>query len=199
MEFKMCGRYYVEMSDGELAEIAEKAKLKIQSDYREITLKASGEIFPTDTVAVMTGENEFEPMIWGFPVHAKLLINARYETYKLRPAFKYCRRCLIPASGYFEWKKDENPSGKYAFTTNTSPIFLAGIYRKDPDKELPSFVILTQDAVGIAAEIHDRMPVIIPREMTSSWLSGGFSIDFSITDVICERARLPEEQIRFDL
>jgi putative SOS response-associated peptidase YedK len=199
-EKTMCGRYYVEMSDDELREITEKAKHKLQSEYRELTLKSNGEIFPTDTVAVLVGEGDFSPMIWGFTFAGKkLLINARFETFTEKPTFKNCRRCVIPASGYFEWKRDSNPKTKYAFYAEDSPLFLAAIYKKEADKPLPSFVILTREAKGVAADIHHRMPVIIPREEIEKWLSGDFSPRVAVTDIHCEKADQPRGQIKFYL
>jgi putative SOS response-associated peptidase YedK len=196
----MCGRYYVEMSDDELREIADKAKQKIQSEYREITLKASGEIFPTDTVAVMTADNEYSPMIWGFTYAGKkLLINARFETFTEKPMFRSCKRCVIPASGYFEWKRGENPKTKYDFTKKDKPLYLAGLYKKEADKPLPNFVILTREAVGVASEIHHRMPIIIPQISLSKWFSGDFTEDMSEADVICSEASRTDGQIKFDL
>jgi putative SOS response-associated peptidase YedK len=196
----MCGRYFVEMSDDELREIAEKARQKLQSEYREITLKASGEIYPTDTVAVMTAPDEISPMIWGFTFAVKkLLINARFETFTEKPTFRDCAHCVIPASGYFEWKRDTNPKTKYAFSAESSPLFLAGLYKKEAEKPLPSFVILTREAEGVAAGIHHRMPVIIPRRFTEEWIAGDFSLKSSLTDIICEKSEQPRGQIKFDI
>jgi putative SOS response-associated peptidase YedK len=193
----MCGRYYIEISDEELSHIAEMAMKKVKLDYRDISLKTSGEIYPTDTVPVLTGEDEYLPMRWGFAMPMKkLLINARFETFTEKPTFKDCGRCLIPASGYFEWKRSVNPKIKYSFSTKTKPVYLAALFRTEKDKH--NFVILTREAVGEAAKIHHRMPVIIPKEYVADWLARDFDISSAITDLICKEAEAPNEQLMFD-
>jgi putative SOS response-associated peptidase YedK len=195
----MCGRYYVEIGDEELREIAEQAEKKVKLSYRGISLKTNGEIYPSDTVPAMTNENEYLPMKWGFAVQGKkLLINARFETYKEKPTFKNCGSCLIPASGYFEWKRDVNPKIKYSFTLERKPVYLAAIYRSESGKPISNFVILTREATGVAADIHHRMPVIISQDSIGEWFSGGFNLSSSITDVICKESEEPGTQLRFD-
>jgi putative SOS response-associated peptidase YedK len=195
----MCGRYYVEMTDSEMQNIAEQARHNATTDYRDISIKTVGEIFPTDTVPVQISEKEYVPMQWGFTLAGnKLLINARYETFTQKPTFKNCFRCLIPASGYFEWKRDTNPKEKYAFSQPNELLLLSGLYRTEKDKPIPNFVILTREAVGVAADIHHRMPVIIPHENISEWFSGEFQIDKALTDIECSAADMPEGQIRFE-
>jgi putative SOS response-associated peptidase YedK len=196
---KMCGRYYVEIDDEELRDIAKQAEKKVQLSYRDISLKTSGEIYPSDTVPAMSCENDYQPMKWGFALPGKkLLINARFETYKDKPTFKNCGRCLIPASGYFEWKRDTNPKIKYSFTLEKKPVYLAAIFRSESDKPISNFVILTREAVGVAKTIHHRMPVIIPHDKTDEWFSGEFDISLSLTDVICKETEEPGAQLRFD-
>jgi putative SOS response-associated peptidase YedK len=186
------------MSDAELRDIAKKAKENSRFKYRDISLKTSGEIYPADTVPVQTAENEYVPMKWGFPLTGKkLLINARFETFTQKPLFHSCFRCLIPASGYFEWKHDTNPKVKYAFSLPQETLFLAGLYRTGKENQLPEFVILTCDAVKAAKEIHHRMPVIIPRESFADWFSDSFDIAAAITAVECKEADNPG-QVRFD-
>jgi putative SOS response-associated peptidase YedK len=197
----MCGRYYLEISDEEMQNIAKTAKQNALQNYRDISIKTSGEIYPADTVPVQVSENEFIPMKWGFALPSKkLLINARFETFTEKPTFKNCSRCLIPASGYFEWKRDTIPKVKYAFSVSEKMLFLAGLYKNDKkskDTSLADFVILTREAVGVAADIHHRMPVIIPREKAGEWLYGGFNISDAITDIDCKEADNPEQTSLF--
>jgi putative SOS response-associated peptidase YedK len=206
----MCGRYYVEMDDAELAEIAKQAATKAQIAYRGISLKKSGEIYPSDTVPVMT-ETDIVPMKWGFSLPGKkLLINARFETFTEKITYKNTLRCLIPASGYFEWKHDTNPKVKYAFSAPTGIMFLAGLYKTTPAETAvpntpescaapPNFVILTRDAVGSLRDIHHRMPVIIPQMLVSDWFSGAFSLENAVTELEFREAEMPKGQIRLDL
>jgi putative SOS response-associated peptidase YedK len=198
----MCGRYYVEMDDAEIAEIARQATVKAQDTYRGISIKTAGEIYPSDTVPAMT-ETDITPMKWGFTMFGKkLLINARFETYTEKSTYKNTRRCLIPASGYFEWKSDTNPKVKYAFSAPDGKLFLAGLYKASPPDSPdtpPNFVILTRDAVGNLCDIHHRMPVIIPPPLVADWFSGAFSLEQGCTELIYREADRARGQIQFDL
>ncbi|MBR3135486.1 MAG: SOS response-associated peptidase family protein [Clostridia bacterium] len=96
------------------------------------------------------------------------------------------RRCLIPASCYFEWHKtDKNKKDKYAFyAENREPLYLAGLYIKTSDQQrLPCFSILSQDAASNIREIHPRMPVIVPYSRAEEWLSPDTDISSIIPDL----------------
>jgi len=141
----------------------------------QMKFKVSGEIFPTDTVPVQTGIGRYQAMRWGFVgFSGKPVINARSETALEKPMFKAPmleRRCLIPASGYYEWQKNGAKKIKYRFFIPGSPMYFAGCWRAEKDSPLDTFVILTRPAEGGAEAIHDRMPVIIPRSCTDAWMN----------------------------
>ena len=163
----MCGRYYIEIDESELQDIVNEVEKKTGEYQGELNLKTSGEIFPTDIVPVQTGINEYWPMKWGFVgYNGKPVINARSETALQKPMFKLSmqdRRCLIPASGYYEWKKDGSKKTKCRIYSPGEPMYLAGCYRKDKDSNLFNFVVLTRPADYGIENIHDRMPVIVPQ------------------------------------
>ena len=169
----MCGRYYIDISDAELQEIVRSIEEKRDS-HEQLTFKRSGEIFPTDIVPVQTGLGSYDLMKWGFiGFNGKPVINARSETALEKPMFKQSmleRRCLAPASGYYEWKKDGNRKTKYRFCIPHIPIYLAGCWRREKAGGLYTFVILTQPAQEGIATIHDRMPVIITPDRIETWL-----------------------------
>jgi putative SOS response-associated peptidase YedK len=77
------------------------------------------------------------------------------------------RRCLVPASAYYEWKKlVSNRKEKYEFRSpKRTLLYLAGIYSEDR-----RFAVLTREAAPTVMDIHDRMPVIVPYELTNMWL-----------------------------
>lgn len=111
------------------------------------------------------------------------MINARSETAAEKPAFRAAwktRRCLIPADGYYEWLK--TPEGKQPYEINASDgrlLPLAGLWERnekaDPNgRPLETCTILTTAANRFAAQIHDRMPVIIRDEFIDQWLDPGF-------------------------
>jgi putative SOS response-associated peptidase YedK len=170
----MCGRYYIEIDEKELREIANEVEKNTRDYPGQMSFKTSGEIFPTDIVPVQTGVGEYQPMKWGFSgFDKKLVINAKSETALQKPMFQESmleRRCLIPASGYYEWKKAGSKKIKYQFFIPKTPMFLAGCWRQEKDSPFHTFVILTRPAVKTFEEIHDRMPVIIPQSQMRTWL-----------------------------
>lgn len=119
------------------------------------------------------------------------MINARVETIQTSGAFKKAfakRRCLIPVDGYYEWRTlDEKDSkGKpikqpYFIRNARGPIFaLAGLYEwwKQPDDQwLLSATIITQPADPAMAELHDRMPLVVPDFQWDWWLDESFHVD----------------------
>ncbi len=129
-------------------------------------------------------------MRWGLiPFWAKdasignRMINTRSETAASKPAFRRAlkrHRCLIPADGWYEWRRGPKKGEKHPFfmtTTDGSSLAFAGIWEtwRDPkaDEDAPPVVscsVLTTDAVGNLSEIHDRMPLLMPREQWSHWL-----------------------------
>ena len=84
------------------------------------------------------------------------------------------RRCLVPASLYYEWKKiDPKKKERYAFRAEDgSPLYMAGLYIRTSDQHrLPCFTILTQDAEKTIRDLHPRMPVLVPYSRAEEWLS----------------------------
>jgi putative SOS response-associated peptidase YedK len=173
----VCGRYFIEIDEDELRDIGAEAERLVNAFMEQVNLKTSGEIFPTNIVPVQTGKNRFVPMKWGFTSYDKKnIINARSETALQKTMFKRPMlesRCLIPASGYYEWKRGEDKKTKYQFYTPGSPIYFAGCYRSEKGSPIRSFVILTKQAENGLEEFHDRMPVIIPRGRLEAWLNEG--------------------------
>ena len=109
------------------------------------------------------------------------MINARSETVLAKESFRELlrsRRCLIPADGFYEWKgagKDKLP---FCFTLANESVFaLAGLWErsKGPKGIVESCTILTTTPNELTRDIHDRMPVILPREAYGMWLNPGFT------------------------
>lgn len=166
----MCGRYYIEIDNIELnsiiAEVEKKAAVK------------TGEIYPTNTVPVLSPNGTMTAMRWGFPRYDNKgeVINARSETAAEKNMFRYPMmegRCLVPASWYFEWEKRGSKKIKYALAApDNRPVWLAGLSRRDAKTGDSLFVILTRPAWSGISFIHDRMPVILPKEIHDEWLFG---------------------------
>ena len=175
----MCGRYYIAEDDmtEEMARIIEEINRKKTPEG----MKTSGEIFPSDIVPVLANsrQQDVQPfaMRWGYTFpNSKPVINARAETAAIKPMFKdgmKQRRCLIPATHYYEWEHRGRQSIKYAIRPERSRmLYLAGIYHleKHDDVIVPTFTVLTREASPGISFIHDRMPIILPSEIITDWL-----------------------------
>ena len=147
-------------------------------------------IAPTqDVVTVMRnadGELQWSLLHWGLvpfwardPSIGNRMINARAETIAEKPAYRTAfsrHRCLVPASGFYEWRKDED--GKktpyYISRADGLPLVMAGIWDtwEKGDEPLHSFSIVTTDANDFMRDLHHRMPVILERDAMQIWLDG---------------------------
>lgn len=126
------------------------------------------------------------PMRWGLlPPWAKdtrlaySTINARLDGVATKPAFRSAwkkRRCLVPTSGYYEWKPEGKGKQPFFIHPKDAPVmFFAGLFEARPDGaggELLTYSIVTREADGRLADIHDRMPLILPAATFDDWLHG---------------------------
>jgi len=129
------------------------------------------ELRPTDLAVVIAPDGP-RLLTWGLSVDwdAKPLINARAETLAGKKTFKALleNRCLVPATAYFEWRKDERGTHKNRIETADSDIFaFAGLI--DGDR----FTIVTCAPAPGIAHIHNRMPVILDRPGEALWNDQG--------------------------
>jgi len=170
----MCGRYYIDDNSeymmGLVREIAAGP-----DGHRLMDMKL-GEIFPTNTVPVITGERP-RLMQWGFARYngGGKVINARSETALEKPMFAKSmreRRCLLPASWYFEWQRiGSTKKQKHAISLpDGAPLAMAGVFREEKHIPIPVFVILTREAAPGLSHIHDRMPVILSPAAQEEWV-----------------------------
>ncbi len=145
-------------------------------------------IAPTQPIAAVAndGLNQIEMFHWGLipswakdPSVGNRMINARAESLAEKPAFRTAlkrRRCIIPASGFYEWKKD--PSGKiktpmYMHLKSGKPFAFAGLWdtwHSDDGSELRSCTIITGQPNELVRPIHDRMPAILNAQDYVAWL-----------------------------
>lgn len=176
----MCGRFYVD--DDTLREI-EKIVKSIDAKRAK-----RGEVHPSEPAVVLCAAKEASGasalsaaqtltaavMDWGYEMRGtgKLMFNARSETVKERPMFRTdyeACRCVIPVKKFYEWKRvSAKEKEKYEFMEPGQILYLAGIYRKDPDGG--RFAILTKGATGCMEGIHDRMPVILEKKDIEEWI-----------------------------
>ena len=124
------------------------------------------------------------------PSIASRLINARSETVATKPSFRVAfqrRRCLVPADGFYEWKRDEKGDGGKGTKTpfwihmaTREPFVFAGLWESwqpDDGATLYTYTILTTEASEDVREIHNRMPVILPDPARSQWLDPASDAD----------------------
>lgn len=185
----MCGRYY-RQSDKQ--RIAEAFHLRDISDM-PLEVAPSYNIAPTTRQPVIrnnrdTGEREIVAMRWGMvPNFAKSLadfkgfstINAQAETVTTKAMWRVPfqrRRCLVPADGFYEWKRlDEKTKQPYAFVLKDSaPFAFGGLWDawKDPATQewLQSFAVITTEPNELMVSVHNRMPVIVQPKDYGRWL-----------------------------
>lgn len=171
----MCGRYSLDTNINNLIN-------RYNVVEGGVDFSPTDEIFPTNVVPVIInkGKNKVKLMKWGFmPDFAKRpIINARSETVDEKVTFKYSfynRRCIIPATSFYEWEKVEDKKVKRRIKTkNIELLSLAGIYSVFKNKEgkyYEAFTILTRNSLGEMRNIHHRMPIVIPREKEGLWLN----------------------------
>ena len=175
----MCGRYSLIADLGELAR-----RFEFDGDW--LTLESAYNIAPTqDVLTVVGGETRRGGfMRWGLvPWWAKdvsigsRMINARAETVAEKPAFRDAlrrRRCLVIADGFYEWQRTGDSRRPMRVVIRSGePFAFAGLWSvwKDPDgNRMPSCTIITTTANDLLRPVHDRMPVVLPREMEALWL-----------------------------
>lgn len=144
-------------------------------------------IAPTQPILAAIGEQgeyRLEPLIWGLVPHwardcaaAAKMINARCETAAEKPAFAQAlrqRRALIPASGFYEWKRQGRKGQPYYITrADRAPMLLAGLWDTWQDPQGPpikSCTILTTASAAPVAALHDRMPLVLEAPGAERWL-----------------------------
>lgn len=174
----MCGRFVIAFTDG--------FHVRFRVPVDDVEVKARFNVAPSQFVPIVVSEspNHLEMMRWGLiPSWAKeentglKLINVRSETVNGKKMFKNLmsrNRCLVPATGFYEWMKvDEGKVPYYIRRKDHGFMAYAGLYDKwrSPSGDIiRSFTILTTAANDLMRPIHDRMPVILRSEDEDLWV-----------------------------
>ncbi len=212
----MCGRFVVARSMGELLTIFEADE--IVGEMPGISYNVA----PTQPIAILVDRalerdangvpvgdlrREFHSARWGLvprwskgPSEGAPLINGRIETILEKPSFKEAvvrRRCVIPASGYYEWHvaADGSKQPFYIHAGDDGVFALAGLYewwldsskaKDDPSRWLLSATTLTKHTAPELAHIHDRNPVLLNAETFDAWIDPHIDGDRDLLEAIAE-------------
>lgn len=178
----MCGRFVAASSVKDLVGAFSIREVRL-TDW-----EPTWNLAPTDPVRVVTsreGVRTLEQRKWGLVPHwaddaseAAKRINARAETVHEIPTFRDAfarRRCIVPSDGFYEWRRrPDSPSQPYFIrAVDGSPLAFAGLRATwGPSEEpLRTCAIITTEANTAVADVHDRMPVILPADAWDGWLN----------------------------
>ena len=181
----MCGRYRLSRRKELLAEYFE-------TNFDDLDWEPRYNIAPTQGVPVLrhdvgTGTVRASLMRWGLvPSWASdtsaPMINARCETAASKPSFRdalHSRRCLIPADGFYEWRRRGKTKQPFCFEVGDGEVFaFAGLWDSWQHKDgtlLETCTILTTTPCDLVADVHDRMPVILAGKDHAHWLDGNLT------------------------
>ncbi|MCR8826222.1 SOS response-associated peptidase [Pseudosulfitobacter koreensis] len=175
----MCGRLAVTLPTDAMAQLFAAAPANDLPDVPNYN------VCPTDPVHVIRSDGAHRalmPMRWGFipqwykqPNDGPLLINARAETIADKPAFRAAcreRRCVVLATGFFEWTKDAegNRLPWYITRRDGAPLALAAIWQDWGADVQRTCAVVTTQANSAMSQIHHRMPVVLAPEQLPLWL-----------------------------
>jgi putative SOS response-associated peptidase YedK len=173
----MCGRYAI----FDVSQIYER--FGVNEPIEGLTQRYNAAPSQTLPVIFEDGVRKIALMRWGLiPKWAKdakignTMINARLETLSQKPSYKKPlekQRCLVPANGFYEWH-EQNRKQPYYFNRESGKLLaFAGLYDRWTDAdgvEVDSYTIVTTEAQGIVAKVHERMPLVLKEEDEEKWL-----------------------------
>lgn len=176
----MCGRYFFNLNSQDFPDPLWQKIVTFAQEHSA----AAGEIFPSEKVVTIGLDNKKRTKLaithWNFSglKQGKKHINARSETVEEKLTFKEAfrhHRCIFPMNGFYEW--DERKQ-RYLFTKAAEPLYVAGFYQVNEDAGEPvaESIIMTTTPNATVGRIHDRMPLLIPRQDLNKWLT---DLDFA--------------------
>ena len=179
----MCGRYASSRDARDLVDAFEV------EEPPEQVLPPSWNVAPTDPVYAVVERHDRRQLRvfrWGLvPSWSKdakgaaRMINARRETVSSKPAFRAAyerRRCLVPADGYYEWQREGTRKQPWFLASRDGgPLAMAGLYEVwtppgEGAERLWTCTVITTEAADELGHIHDRTPLLVPREAWDRWL-----------------------------
>ena len=190
----MCGRFaFYSPSEATTALFGVHTDVAIEPRYN---------ISPTQFIAAVRDADpdtrELVMLRWGLvpfwakdPAIGNRMINARAETVAEKPSYRNAykkRRCLILASGFYEWRKEGGVKTPYFITTeDDSPFAFAGLWErwdsKETDESLQTTTIITADANQFMESLHHRMPIILQSKSADRWLAGDNDLIHNVAEI----------------
>ena len=188
----MCGRYYIDIANDELSFV---------NNFSEIEYEQNFNVAPQAHAPCII-DNNLVIANWGyFPDWLKSqsnprpLFNTRYESLLEKKTFTSAfknSRCLIPISGWYEWKEEEGiKQPYYFFDTSKSLLFAAGLYWNRSSGDIETSII-TREAVDSLQVIHNRSPLLLTSEHRDMWVS-----DLSSEEIYSEILDYTYDDIEF--
>jgi putative SOS response-associated peptidase YedK len=191
----MCGRFLLTTPASDLAEL-----LGLSTPP---ALVPRYNIAPTQTIGIVRARGvgparEWAEVRWGLvpfwseePTTRAPLFNARADTAAAKPAFReplHRRRCVVPADGFYEWKREGRARQPYLFRRRDgAPLVLAGLWERWSKGDAPpleSCTILTTSPNALVAAAHDRMPVVLAAEDFARWLDPALTSPGAVQDLL---------------
>lgn len=142
--------------------------------------KSNNDLRPSEEISAITSDGVSYEQIqthWGIKPQwsKKLLINAQSETVVSKPTFKHAfefNRCVVPCSGWYEWRTENNKKTKYYFTHNLQqPLYMAGVWYPEDSGKLVTLTTLPNKK---CAQYHKRMPVFILPDDLPYWFGSSY-------------------------
>jgi putative SOS response-associated peptidase YedK len=184
----MCGRYVLRLV---WRDVRDLYRLTLPDEPPE-PLKPSYNVAPTDVMPIIRPQGNGRELMmagWGLmPYWLKpeqlnqrpySTINARSDRIRTAPTYREPfakRRCIVPATGWYEWQKvSAKQKRPFHFQPKATPFAFAGVYdvwNADGGKPIRSFAIVTTDAATSTAPYHDRMPMVLEESQFEDWMRG---------------------------
>lgn len=174
----MCGRYTLA---GKPVDLEKQLRANLKEG---VVFRSSYNIAPGSAVLAVLNEQPdcITALKWGLtPGWSRsnekplFLVNLRDDTLRSKPAFNVFmrkRRCIIPATGFYEWKPETSTKQPYYFhCLNQEFVYLAGVWESNGDDNNSMLAIVTTEANPLVAPVHNRMPVIFDANTARIWLS----------------------------
>ena len=186
----MCGRYYVDVSKDELSFVKNFSEFDYEQNFNVAPQAVAPCIIDNNLVAVNWG---YFPDWLKQQSNPRPLFNTRYESLLEKKTFTSAfknSRCLVPITGWYEWKEEDGIKQPYYFFSNSSDILIAaGLYWNRSSGDIESSII-TREAVADLQTVHNRSPLLLNKEKRDFWMSDISSeeiyaeiLDYSYSDI----------------